>query len=344
MISIRKDQNGSHLIIIIFALLLIAAIGFVGWRVLKKTNKSSSSPTTTNQSKVTKLEKIDVSKLKFDQEAAITNPISDGNGPYFHQVFTAISSDGLNFTPTNELVADKASVPDIAKLTSGQLVMYAVDGAARSKSGLLMAVSDDNGASWKTGSVQLTSKQVGAADPEILLTSDGKLRLFYIIFPGGMGAAGKPDPSEKNQVYSATSSDGINFSEEPGIRFEYPAITDPDVIKIGKKWFMYVAQGTNQVYATSTDGNSYTYGGVIRTNGSVSKTVPIEGGKFRQFYCGMGIVSATSADGIEWSNDPGTRVGIIPGKILCDPSPVQLSGNNWLMLYKTSPAQNAPKP
>ncbi|HCM51570.1 TPA: hypothetical protein DIS56_00305 [Candidatus Saccharibacteria bacterium] len=336
---VSKNQNGiGHLVL--FLLVLVVTIGgLVGWRVIgsdKKTQTGSTSSSNQTKTETGKIDKIDTSKLAFDKPAATSDPFNDRKGPFYHDVYLASSTDGVHFSNSQQQIINKASVPDAIKLPAGQLVIYAVDGGQRSVSGLLVAASDDNGKTWKAGSLQVktsrTAYSVGA-DPQVLLTDDGKLRLYYLVFPGPP-TSGQP-PTSVNKVYSATSSDGLNFTEEQGVRFEYAQITDPDVIKIGTTWFMYAAQGQTQIYATSTNGSSFTYKGVTRQKGSVSKTIALSDGKYRQFYCADGISSSTTSDGINWM-DEGVNLAAPAGKIICDPSPIQLDDGSWLMVYKAA--------
>ncbi|HUY85300.1 MAG TPA: exo-alpha-sialidase [Candidatus Dormibacteraeota bacterium] len=340
----KKNQKGfAHLGLILLVVIVLAAIGFVGWRVLNK-NKSAGSPKTTTSSSTArpkvssvKVNKIDTSQLAFDQAGAPTDPIGDRRGPFYHDVYTATSTDGIHFTSTNNKIAEHASVPDAIKLSSGQLVFYAVDGAQRSSSGALMGVSDDGGKTWKLGSLQLSGGgQGGMADPQVVMADNGQLRIYYTTFPGGPPAPGQPPGgSGPNIIDSAVSSDGIHFTKEPGDRIARDQITDPDIVKIGNTWFMYLAQGPEQIYATSPAGNgSFTYQGVIRSGGSVSKTLAVGSGQYRQFYCNQNeIQSQTSTDGINWSGTATSLTNSGSGMI-CDPSPVQLGPSSWLMVYK----------
>jgi hypothetical protein len=271
---------------------------------------------------------------------------NDPNGPFYHKVFKDISSDGLNFTQKGTMIIDKASVPDVVKGSDNKLYIYAVDGAGRSDSGVMVAISSDNGTSWKQGSVQIKSESEGmsAADPQAILQDNGSIRLFYLV------ATGLPDkkngqPINLNQgtfmIKSALSQDGVNFTEEEGIRYQSigEQITDPDVIKINNKWYMYLAKGPELIVTVSSDGNTFKFLQSIRQNGSVSKTVPVDNNQFRQYFCRDGISSATSADGLNWTDDPGTRIKWDPSEIICDPSPVKID-SGWLMIYKVEPAQN----
>ncbi len=275
-------------------------------------------------------------ELKFDSPAVTSDPFNDPSGPFYHQILKASSPDGVNFMKEEGVVFDKASVPDAIRLPSGRLVVYAVDGARRSNSGIMVAISDDDGQTWQQGSVQLESPMnFGGADPEVVLLPDDKLRIYYVVFPM-IGQPGMIDPEIKNKVFSAVSSDGINFQEEDGVRFEHAQITDPDVVKIGDKWFMYLAQGPRLIAATSPDGLSFQLEATIREQGSVSNTVPIGDNLWRQFFCDRGIRSAISSDGLAWQDDSGFRLQPESDRIMCDPVPVQV-GPNWLLFYKVGP-------
>ena len=270
--------------------------------------------------------------LKFDFPPAKADPLDDKKGPFYHQVFMAASPDGLNFTK-GDLLFDQASVPDIIRLPNGRLFVYAVDGARRSKSGFMVALSDDNGKSWDQGSIQLKSKSgFGGADPEVVLLRDGSLRLYYIV-----GPKPKPGVQVKNKVMSAISSDGINFEEEEGVRFEYTQITDPDVVNINGKYFMYLSQDLRLIAVSSDDGLNFKLEKTIRERGSVSNTVYVDVDFYRQFYClNRNIKSAKTSNGLNFQDEEGFRLESESNQLICDPAPVHLGGS-WLMLYKVAP-------
>lgn len=287
--------------------------------------------------------------LSFDQEEATSDKFNDPNGPFYHKVYKAVSNDGLNFKKVGGVVLNKASVPDVVKMPDGRLIIYAVDGAARSRSGIMVAISKDSGQTFKQGSLQMESKEVfgGAADPQAVLLPNKTIRLFYVIFPAKkppLDETGKPIPTgDKIKIKSALSEDGVNFVEEPGSRYETTSIvTDPDVIKISNKWFMYLADGRKQIATSSTDGDSFKLEKVVREEGSVSKTVPIGDGKYRQFFCEKGISSAVTTDGLNFK-DEGSNLEGGPGQIICDPTPVKI-GKQWILFYKAAKPPKGPLP
>ena len=282
-------------------------------------------------------------ELAFDYPAAGADPIGDPSGPYYHQVYKAVSADGLNFTKVGGVLLDKASVPDAVSLPDGRLVIYAVDGGGRSESGLMVAISEDQGATWKQGSLQLKGLQPPGkgVDPNAVMTPEGAVRLYYVVFPRKMpiNAQGRVvTTGETIRIKSALSSDGVNFDEEEGVRYQTAEmITDPDTVKIGDKWYMYVSMGPKNVALSSSDGMTFNLVGPIREQGSVSRTVPAGEGRYRQYFCREGIASAVSADGLTWTDEAGQRLEADRGKIMCDPAPVKL-GDGWLMFYKVGSA------
>jgi len=309
--------------------------------------ESQTPDTDTAISTTTNIQSSPPVTLAFDQPAVTSDPFADPKGPFYHTVLKSSSTDGLNFTVAQGVLLEQASVPDIIKMPDGRLFIYAVDGANRSRSGLMVAMSDDDGVTWQQGSLQTGSLKLGA-DPEAVVLPDGSIRLYYVVFPKDkppLGENGMPVLNGQTiQIKSALSSDGVTFAEEPGVRYEAAGfITDPDVVKINNKWFMYLSQGPRDVAVSSLDGMTFTPEKTIRENGSVSNTVPIGPGIYRQYYCNQGIKSATSSDGLTWQDEAGTRVPVSSDKIQCDPAPVQL-GAGWLMVFKEGPMPNAPQP
>lgn len=271
--------------------------------------------------------------LSFDLSIAESHPLDfDPKGPFYHSILKATSTNGLSFEKNENILFEHASVPDVLRLPDGRIALYAVDGAGRSKSGLLVVISDDDGKSWQIGSVQLTSAagHVGLADPEVVLLPDSSIRMYYVIFPQRNNQAGN------NEIWSAVSDDGIHFVEEEGIRFTYQQLTDPDVVKIGQQWFIYFSQGPRLVAASSIDGNIFTLEKTIREQGSVSNTVHVGNNQWRQYYCNSGIKSAISSNGLNWQDESGARIIASAGSMVCDPAPLK-TNSGWILFYKESP-------
>src|SRR3990167_10813275 len=325
----KRNQSGFTVVELLVILVVVGILGFIGYRVYqsspKKNNDSQNATNTTGQS-----------ILKFDSEPVDSDPIGDPNGPFYHDLYLATSSDGLTFAKRGEALIKHASVPDIIKLSDGRIAMYAVDAARRSTSGLLVGISKDDRKTWQFGSVRFTNAQPGSsgADPEVVLTDDGKIRLYMISF-GGSAQNGMSDPETENQVKSAVSEDGINFTPDGGVNISFKQITDPDVVKIGGKWFTYLSQGPKNIAFSAADPTkAFALEKTVRENGSVSNTIAIGGGVFRQYYCSGGFIrSATTRDGLSFTDDPGNRLEPSSDTNICDPAPLKVS-SGWIMVYK----------
>ena len=159
-------------------------------------------------------------------------------------------------------------------------------------------------------------------DPDIVLLPDGRYRLFYMY---------------AGVIYSATSNYGINFVKENGVRFQGAAgetWMDPDVIKMGSVWRMFVwkaAADASQVISTvSSDGLSFTKESDLTTVGNISCTIPVANG-YRMYYveAGAGICSAFSSNGVSWTGE-GVRLSDA-----ADPTVIRLSSGTYKMFYKT---------
>lgn len=333
-------KNIKIAIITVIALIVMATIFIFVILPTKKSNNSSNSSNATATKTTKNISDQDqiFSTLDFDATGRSYDMLNDPTGPYYHQIVRAISVDGLDFQKTGGVLIDKASVPDVIRLDSGRLLLYAADGVMdRSRNSLLVAYSDDDGASWTAGSLHVSNERTRfsvGTDPDIVLLDDGSFRLFYLYRE--LPASGQFDPNATCQVLSAVSTDGLNFIEEPGVRFEYTNITDPDVVKIGNTWYMYTSQGPRLIAASSTDGLTFTYEKIVREQGSVSSTIVMDDNSYRQFFCRDGIRSAISTDGLNWQENEGLRLTADDGEFICDPSPVQLD-NGWIMIYKTTP-------
>lgn len=262
--------------------------------------------------------------------------IRDPNGPSYHHVYLARSADGINWQTEGKMIIEQGSVPEIVRFPDGRLIIYAVDGSGEGGVGQVFAESKDGGKTWECGKVQ-----AGGADPDGVFLPDGKMRLYSIEFSGGPGTL--PDPSRSNapnKVISHLSSDGRNFTLEDGTRLEGSNYTDPDVIQVGKDWFMYISTGPTAWAAKSTDGLAFTLLGAVNQTGAVSGSYVFPDGTIRHYFCGReGIEIATSADGGSAWQKVDVAIAIDPAtqKIICDPSVISDGAGGYLMAYKVQP-------
>ena len=245
--------------------------------------------------------------------------------------------DGLTWQTDNRVIIDQASVPEGLRLRDGRLIIYAVDGSGLGGPGLVYAESRDEGKTWTCGKIDLQG-----ADPDIVVLPDGRIRLYYIEFPFGPNPPipGSAQANQPNRVRSAISSDGKKFTVEDGTRLEGIQYTDPDVIRIGNMWTMYISTGMTAYAAESADGLNFKLLGKVNETGAVSGSFQFPDGTLRHYFCGRGgILSGTSSDGKSaWKAEAGARLTTSPNyKVICDPSILADGKNGYWMIYKVQP-------
>lgn len=268
----------------------------------------------------------------------------DENGPQNDQTFITFSKDGGTWD-SGTLIAKQASVPDLLELSidlgkfkKGELLVYYVDFSeviGPGEENISVIVSSDKGRTWsKKTSIKISNKpnKGAAVDPSIIQLSDGRLRIYFF---GSDITQGDPALiSGDHKVYSAISSDGINFETEDGVRLEEPKLTDPEVIMYKNLWYMYYSTGPDFKLATSEDGlrfNTKTLSG--ETMGGVPGALEINGG-VRVWSCGRGLTQSFAPDGLNFRKE---QEDIFNGEIqgvVCDPAVVKLSDGRFAMLYK----------
>lgn len=318
---IEQKSNSRKIILALLGLFILAGLLVVGYYIYKKqttlTEQAIASPTPTKPA---------VSSSPFSSRG-------DPRGPYYHQIFSATSSDGLTWIKANNLIFDHASVPG-AVLFNQKIYLYFVD-ASSEEDQLSVAVSENLGKTFDKKKVSIENTCTGCAvdpHPEVI---NGKIHLYY--FQNPIVSGGK---EESAKIYSAESTDGINFVKAT-LAFENPQIiTDPDVFETSEDWRMFVSEGTNLILAISSDGGkTFTKDASFSWNkGGVCDTLKMDE-VYRTFYCGQGgIKSATGADVGELLEEAGTRIKGEAGEIVCDPTIIQLPDGSYLMFYKIQKA------
>ncbi|MBI2495257.1 MAG: hypothetical protein HYW10_01635, partial [Candidatus Omnitrophica bacterium] len=188
-------------------------------------------------------------------------PGPDASGPFNDEVYGAVSEDGVEFEELPGPFFEHASVPEVVELahtsaagSAGTLLLYFVDfsnGHRAGSEGLSMASSRD-GRDW---TAQRPVRVVGkrhrgaAVDPSVVQLSDRRLRMYFF---GSEVTHGDPAAvSGDHVIYSAVSDDGLTFTVEPGVRFQTPGITDPDVLLVGEALWMVLSRGQETLLARS---------------------------------------------------------------------------------------------
>ena len=164
-------------------------------------------------------------------------------GPNCHIINSAKSTNsGKSYKKVSSNLLKSASVPDIVIFKNKKL-MYYVNGDFDNHSIHVSEVSDDIKTAKIIGPIKLNGEiNKNAVDPDLIVTEDGKIRLFYYV-----GLFTKPVTEKKpNKFYSAISEDGINFKIE-GVVVELDNATDPTVVKLPNgDYLLAIAQGEIQ--------------------------------------------------------------------------------------------------
>jgi len=109
---------------------------------------------------------------------------------------------------------------------------------------------------WKYGNVAIAGTY---ADAEIVDLGNGRYRMYYSIEP--------EVPGNKLEVFSAVSSDGMDWKKEEGVRRDFSVF--PDVVKLpdGRYRMYFQNQGVIKS-AISSDGLSWTEEARVRVDGT----------------------------------------------------------------------------
>lgn len=252
-------------------------------------------------------------------------------GPYKDKVSYATSNDLLNWTDSGVTLTEHASVPG-AVYREGVIYLYFVDVAQdgiKEQVGVLK--SEDQGKTW-SDKILADIEGLGnkaAVDPDPFLMDSGQIRLYYFDInadrsPGTQGSA--------NKIYSAVSNDGINFTEEEGVRFQKTGIYDPDVIKVGDTYRMYVGdmEGNTTYSATSSDGLTFTEEGPAYVGGTIPN-VYYDSSQYYLYTGGIDI--AFSQDGAKFTKSNYSFRSNI-GHTTADPSVIQIADGSYILFFK----------
>jgi hypothetical protein len=249
-------------------------------------------------------------------------PITDPNGPYYHSVAIARTTDGVRLTNAH-VVLDHASVPDGVARSSSDVLVYYVNGAM----GYTWVGQTTDGASLNPlGPLTLNgvSNPAGVVDPDAFRLPDGRIRLAYL---AGLTAPSNPTP---RAICLADSTDGMNFTVV-GSAYDIPTgytITDPSLARLADgSWLMALSRGQQTVMARSADGLRFTVYDTL-SFGGVPELTALADGRVRLYVCASGIASYTSANnGQSWAREASVAPpGTLGARIVCDPSYVPDAG------------------
>ena len=165
-------------------------------------------------------------------------------------------------------------------------------------------------------------ENVLVADVTAALLPDGRVRLYGVV-------SDQPAPP---YIVSAISDDGLNFTEEPGVRIPAADSGQPRFYPLeNEEWRLYMGGGDQITTAISDDGLSFVLDPRMRFDlsahgddilfGAIGgpSIVALPRGRYRM-YCSEGasghgvkpttrVLSSTSSDGLIWEPDPRYRFG-----------------------------------
>jgi len=249
-------------------------------------------------------------------------PVLDPNGPMFHQIVLARSSDGISVSDAR-IVQPAASVPDGVRAADGRVLVYYVNGAQHG-----VWVGTATAGSWSPVgpiSVDGIADPLGIVDPDAYRVGD-RIRLAYLSnFPG----------QSQRAICLAESEDGRSF-RTLGLAVDLRSagtITDPSVVQLPNgSWLMALSAGQTTRLARSTDGLSFTLGETL-TFGGVPELAIAEDGAVRLYVCAAGIVAYRSSDAVSWQREQTVVTRGPNGSMLvCDPS--RVAGTD-MFVFKT---------
>ena len=249
----------------------------------------------------------------------------------------------------------RAGVPTLARLQDGRLVAAHQHFPANNEldfDKVAVRFSSDEGRAWSEPQVlRLTGLPDGMRfpfDPTLVPLPAGQVRLYFTSIRRLRFNADQP------AIYSAVSTNGVDYAFEPGTRFgvENTPVIDCAVALHQDVFHLFAPDNTTGArqrdpgerpgeavgyHATSKDGLNFTREGDIRLDGGRHwlGNVQSDEGVLRFFGTGSrGVWTATSANGQSWKAQE--EFPAVPG---ADPGAVKLKDGGWLLAVTGPPRE-----
>ncbi len=280
--------------------------------------------------------------------------IAFAQSPAGFDLIICSSSDGITWT-NNALFQDSSGVPSITQHSTGTIYCafqwFPAPASPTNTAFDKVAIkkSLDGGLTWGSPTLAvfngLPPTYKKPFDPTLVIADNGQIRMYF--------SSSKTNTltmlDSTYHCYSAISSDGINYTWEPGVRVAVAdSITiDPAAIKIGSTWHYtapraYPAAGA--FHHLSNDGLAFTRTTTIASNanhnftGNLMSDIPGGGSTYR-FYGTPSpqtgsVWFKSTIDGVAWNPAFTNCTGpITTNGIQADPAVIKLGATNYLMIY-----------
>lgn len=252
-------------------------------------------------------------------------------GPNCHVLQTAISVDGgMTYKVRGVNLQDAVSVPDVVRFQDRTL-MYYVDGDFDKHRITVAEIPAKANSVKDIGPITLDGDIIkDAVDPDVVVTPDGKLRLYYYV-----GQFTQPISGAKpNKIYTAVSNDGVNFKVD-GVAAKVDGGTDPTVVRLQNgTYLLAVAKGEEQKIALFSSKDGRKFRPLTELRGGIPELALAENGDAELIYQDAeGFVRLVSSDdGKSWTS---SSANLVRGdtKGAASPGVAALDGQNRIMVY-----------